>query len=59
MTERIAAAHRASRGSCGAPRVHAVPVRGDARAGRRRVARLMRQAAPRRTRARAVRMPGG
>ncbi|MGW9209708.1 IS3 family transposase [Embleya sp. NPDC055664] len=37
-------AHRASRGSYGAPRVHAVLVRGGARVGRRRIARLMRAA---------------
>ncbi|MCF2531172.1 IS3 family transposase [Yinghuangia soli] len=44
LTEQITAAHRASRGSYGAPRVHAVLVRDGARVGRRRVARLMRQA---------------
>ncbi|MEU0940901.1 IS3 family transposase [Embleya sp. NPDC005971] len=44
LTERITDAHRASRGSYGAPRVHAVLIRGGARVGRRRVARLMRAA---------------
>lgn len=44
LTEQITQAHRASRGSYGAPRIHAVLVRGGARVGRRRTARLMRQA---------------
>ncbi|MGW0665421.1 IS3 family transposase [Streptodolium elevatio] len=44
LTEQITDAHRASRGSYGAPRVHAVLVRGGARVGRRRIARLMREA---------------
>ncbi|MFE5326188.1 IS3 family transposase [Embleya sp. NPDC056575] len=44
LTERTTEAHTASRGSYGAPRVHAVLVRGGARIGRRRVARLMREA---------------
>ncbi|MFI1581673.1 IS3 family transposase [Embleya sp. NPDC020630] len=43
-TGRILDAHRASRGSCGAPRVHAVLVCGGVRVGRCRVARLMRAA---------------
>ncbi|MFI1386422.1 IS3 family transposase [Embleya sp. NPDC020886] len=43
-TTRIIDAHRASRGSYGAPRVHAVLVRGGARVGRRRIARPMRAA---------------
>ncbi|MGW1666905.1 IS3 family transposase [Streptomyces microflavus] len=44
LTEQITQAHRASRGSYGAPRIHAVLVRGGARVGRRRTARLMRRA---------------
>ncbi|MFF7249914.1 IS3 family transposase [Embleya sp. NPDC008237] len=44
LSERITEAHRISRGSYGAPRVHAVLVRDGVRVGRRRVARLMRQA---------------
>lgn len=44
LTEKITEAHSRSRGSYGAPRIHAVLVRGGARVGRRRVARLMRRA---------------
>ncbi|MEV7186005.1 IS3 family transposase [Kitasatospora sp. NPDC093102] len=47
LTEKITEVHATSRGTCGAPRVHAV-LQGDAdRCGRRRVARLMRRAGPR------------
>ncbi|WP_420877929.1 IS3 family transposase [Streptomyces agglomeratus] len=42
MTEKITEAHEHSRGTYGAPRVHAVLQRGE-RCGRRRVARLMRE----------------
>ncbi len=41
---KIAEVHETSRGSYGAPRIHAVLRRGGDRCGRRRVARLMRQA---------------
>ncbi|MFC8016416.1 IS3 family transposase [Streptomyces cinereoruber] len=44
LTERITAVHQRSRGTYGAPRVHAVLQREGAGCGRRRVARLMRQA---------------
>ncbi|MFJ8589695.1 IS3 family transposase, partial [Streptomyces sp. NPDC093595] len=44
LTERITAVHQQSRGTYGAPRVHAVLKREGAACGRRRVARLMRQA---------------
>ncbi|MEU9127807.1 IS3 family transposase [Kitasatospora sp. NPDC048540] len=44
LTEKIAEVHETSRGSYGAPRIHAVLQRGGDRCGRRRVARLMRQA---------------
>lgn len=44
LTARITEAHTASRGSYGAPRIHAVLVRGGDPVGRRRVARLMRRA---------------
>ena len=45
LTERIAEVHETSRGSYGAPRVHAALRREGTACGRRRVARLMRQAA--------------
>ncbi|MFD9624054.1 transposase [Streptomyces virginiae] len=45
-TEQIAAVHQRSRGTYGAPRVHAVLQRGGADRGRRQVAPLMRQAGP-------------
>ncbi|GAA2930925.1 hypothetical protein GCM10020221_28430 [Streptomyces thioluteus] len=41
-TEKIAGVHRDSRGTYGAPPVHAVLRREDVRCGRRRVARLIR-----------------
>ncbi|WP_138908792.1 IS3 family transposase [Streptomyces chryseus] len=44
LTEKITEAHEHSRGTYGAPRVHAVPQRGGEGCGRRRVARLMRDA---------------
>ncbi|MER5215521.1 IS3 family transposase [Streptomyces sp. NPDC002838] len=44
LTERIAAVHERSRGTYGAPRVHAVLQRQGEECGRRRVARLMRDA---------------
>ncbi|MFG2716113.1 IS3 family transposase [Streptomyces goshikiensis] len=44
LTEQITAVHQQSRGTYGAPRVHAVLKREGADCGRRRVARLMRQA---------------
>ncbi|WP_327166768.1 IS3 family transposase [Streptomyces zaomyceticus] len=44
LTEQITAVHQQSRGTYGAPRVHAVLQREGASCGRRRVARLMRQA---------------
>uniref|UniRef100_UPI001313DDD2 IS3 family transposase n=1 Tax=Kitasatospora sp. MBT63 TaxID=1444768 RepID=UPI001313DDD2 len=44
LTERIAEVHADSRGSYGAPRVHAVLQQAGDRCGRRRVARLMREA---------------
>ncbi|MFC9399220.1 IS3 family transposase [Streptomyces sp. NPDC057027] len=44
LTEQITAVHQHSRGTYGAPRVHAVLQREDAGCGLRRVARLMRQA---------------
>ncbi|EDX21171.1 IS3 family transposase [Streptomyces sp. Mg1] len=44
LTEYITAVHERSRGTYGAPRVHAVLKREGAGCGRRRVARLMRQA---------------
>ncbi|MFG3309671.1 IS3 family transposase [Streptomyces wuyuanensis] len=44
LTRRIAAVHERSRGTYGAPRVHAVLKREGAGCGRRRVARLMRAA---------------
>ncbi len=44
LTERITAVHTRSRGSYGAPRVHAVLRHEGAACGRRRVARLMRAA---------------
>ncbi|MER6218885.1 IS3 family transposase [Streptomyces sp. NPDC048387] len=44
LTEQITAVHERSRGTYGAPRVHAVLKREGAGCGRRRVARLMRQA---------------
>ncbi|WP_406053522.1 IS3 family transposase [Streptomyces sp. NBC_01077] len=44
LTEQITAVHQQSRGTYGAPRVHAVLQREGAGCGRRRVARLMRQA---------------
>ncbi|WP_457033711.1 IS3 family transposase [Kitasatospora sp. P5_F3] len=43
LTERITEVHENSRGSYGAPRVHAVLRRDGERCGRRRVARLMRR----------------
>ncbi|WP_369360204.1 IS3 family transposase [Streptomyces sp. cg2] len=44
LTEKISKVHRDSRGTYGAPRVHAVLRREGVRCGRRRVARLMRAA---------------
>jgi transposase InsO family protein len=44
LTEQITAVHEQSRGTYGAPRVHAVLTRQGEECGRRRVARLMRQA---------------
>ncbi|MEY2233878.1 IS3 family transposase [Streptomyces sp. BF23-19] len=44
LTEQITIVHERSRGTYGAPRVHAVLRREGAGCGRRRVARLMRQA---------------
>ncbi|MGW6026577.1 IS3 family transposase [Streptomyces sp. NPDC055099] len=44
LTQQIAAVHGRSRGTYGAPRVHAVLKREGAGCGRRRVARLMRAA---------------
>ncbi|WP_079149800.1 IS3 family transposase [Streptomyces agglomeratus] len=44
LTEKITEAHEHSRGTYGAPRVHAVVQREGERCGRRRVARLMRDA---------------
>ncbi|MGF1426124.1 IS3 family transposase [Kitasatospora sp. LaBMicrA B282] len=43
LTEKIADVHQASRGSYGAPRVHAALQRDGERCGRRRIARLMRR----------------
>lgn len=44
LTEKITEAHENSRGTYGAPRVHAVLQREGERCGRRRVARLMQDA---------------
>jgi len=44
LTPRITAIHRASRGTYGAPRIHAELAEGGVRVGRKRVARLMREA---------------
>ncbi|MFD0274210.1 IS3 family transposase [Kitasatospora sp. NPDC127111] len=44
LTSKITQIHTDSRGSYGAPRVHATLLQGGDRCGRRRVARLMRQA---------------
>ncbi|WP_329449181.1 IS3 family transposase (plasmid) [Streptomyces sp. NBC_01426] len=44
LTERITTVHQQSRGTYGSPRIHAVLKREGAGCGRRRVARLMRQA---------------
>jgi putative transposase len=44
LTAQIRAAHTASRGTYGAPRIHAELAAEDIRVGRKRVARLMRQA---------------
>lgn len=44
LTERIRAIHERSRGTYGAPRVHAELVEQGVRVGRKRVARLMREA---------------
>ncbi|WP_433347497.1 IS3 family transposase [Microtetraspora malaysiensis] len=44
LTDRITELHRHSRGTYGAPRIHAVLHNEGRRCGRRRVARLMRQA---------------
>ncbi|MFE9046480.1 IS3 family transposase [Streptomyces sp. NPDC007818] len=44
LTEQITVVHQQSRGTYGAPRVHAVLKHEGAGCGRRRVARLMRQA---------------
>ncbi|MFD5408662.1 IS3 family transposase [Streptomyces nojiriensis] len=44
LTEQITAVHERSRGTYGAPRVHAVLKREGAECGRRRAARLMRAA---------------
>ncbi|MEU7046746.1 IS3 family transposase [Streptomyces varsoviensis] len=46
LTQQITAVHEQSRGTYGAPRVHAVLQRKGAGCGRRRVARLMRPAGP-------------
>jgi putative transposase len=44
VSAQIAAAHQRSRGTSGAPRIHAVLRQGAVRCGRKRVARLMRTA---------------
>ncbi|MBD9703616.1 transposase [Streptomyces sp. ID01-12c] len=44
LTRQITEVHATSRGTYGAPRIHAVLKRGGALCGRRRVARLMRVA---------------
>ncbi|WP_262009332.1 IS3 family transposase [Streptomyces sp. FIT100] len=44
LTEKITEVHERSRGTYGAPRVHAVLHRQDEEYGRRRIARLMRNA---------------
>ena len=44
LSAEIAAIHRASRGTYGAPRVHAELAARGVRLGRKRIARLMRQA---------------
>ncbi|MFC5149933.1 IS3 family transposase [Streptomyces aureoversilis] len=44
LTEKVNEVHRHSRGTHGAPRVHAVLRREDVRGGRRRAARLIRAA---------------
>jgi putative transposase len=44
LTGKITEVHRTSRGTYGAPRIHAVLRRDGDRCGRRRIARLMRQA---------------
>nr|WP_237419054.1 IS3 family transposase [Kitasatospora sp. SID7827] len=44
LAEKITEVHSASRDSCGAPRIHAALRRDGDRCGRRRIARLMRQA---------------
>ncbi|MFG2632021.1 IS3 family transposase [Streptomyces sp. NPDC048473] len=46
LTEQIAEVHARSRGTYGAPRVHAVLKREGSGCGRRRVARLMQAAGP-------------
>lgn len=50
-TDRIAAVHAASRGTSGSPRVHAAPHAAGVACGRRRVARLLRAAGLRGSRA--------
>ncbi|MFG2638999.1 IS3 family transposase [Streptomyces sp. NPDC048362] len=44
LSEHITAVHQCSRGTYGAPRVHAILQREGAGCGRRRVTRLIRQA---------------
>ncbi len=44
LTERIAACHARSSGTCGAPRIHADLAEAGLRVGRKRVERLMKQA---------------
>jgi putative transposase len=64
LTEKIRAIHQASRGTYGAPRIHAeLRLEHDVRVGRKRVARLMRAAGiagvrPRTPRRTTIRIPG-
>jgi putative transposase len=64
LTEKIREIHRASRGTYGAPRIHAeLRLEHEVRVGRKRVARLMRAAGiagvrPRKPRRTTIRIPG-